>query len=388
MQKKFSLALIMLSASILLVTNSCSKGDSGDTPNPDNATIPTLTTTAASNITSNSVQTGGVISSDGGASVTARGVCYGYLPSPTVTGNSKTIDGTGTGTFISNLSSLVTNHNHYIRAYATNSKGTAYGNEIFITTAATPSITTQSVSVQNNKWLSGGNNINSSASPVTAKGICWSTTPNPTIANDKTNEGGGANSFTSRAFLSTNSTYYVRAYATNSFGTGYGNQVTVTTGIAIGLLHAGGMIYNLDGTGIHGFVAALSDQGATIPWAPGNLFTTSTNTTSFANGAANTTQIINVYGNTGSYAAKLCRDYRGGGFADWFLPARDQLLDLSAYKDVVPNFPTPIFLGNFYYWSSTESNNFLAVNQDFNYVLNINNMQKDQTIAVRAIRAF
>lgn len=389
MKKKYSLASALLSSILLLFASSCSKNDNGGSPNPspNNASIPVLTSTAITNITTTSAQSGGTITSDGGAPVTARGVCYSYLPNPTLSDN-KTNDGTGTGSFVSNMTSMPVNQGFYLRAYATNSKGTGYGNELYFVTSGAPSITTTPVSEINHIWTSGGTGIYSSQAPVTEKGICWATTHNPTIADNKTSDGIGTSSFTTRIIPSINTTYYVRAYATNSFGTGYGNEVTFTTGIAIGLSYGGGIIFDVDGSGLHGLIAATTDQSTAIPWAPGSLFTTITNASSSTNGSANTTQIISVYGNSGSYAAKLCRDYRGGNYTDWFLPSNDQLFKLSGFQDVVGGFPTPCFLCTFNYWSSTEYDYFRAWDQNFNYGSSFNNPQKNQLNYVRAVRVF
>jgi uncharacterized protein (TIGR02145 family) len=101
------------------------------TTNP--LTVPELSTTRATGITQTSAITGGNISYDGGADVTARGVCWGTSPGPTISGN-YTSDGVGAGTFVSNLTGLTINTKYYVRAYATNSIGTNYGNEIFFST--------------------------------------------------------------------------------------------------------------------------------------------------------------------------------------------------------------------------------------------------------------
>jgi hypothetical protein len=96
--------------------------------------IPTLTTTEVSNITTTAAITGGTITSDGGANVTARGIVWSTSPSPTIAIATKTTDGTGTGTFTSTLTGLAPATTYYVRAYATNAAGTAYGNEVsFIT---------------------------------------------------------------------------------------------------------------------------------------------------------------------------------------------------------------------------------------------------------------
>jgi hypothetical protein len=95
----------------------------------------TLTTTEASNITHNSAKSGGNITSDGGATVTARGVCWSTSANPTIE-NNITTDSTGTGAYTSSITRLAANTTYYVRAYATNIAGTAYGNEISFKTMA------------------------------------------------------------------------------------------------------------------------------------------------------------------------------------------------------------------------------------------------------------
>jgi len=101
-----------------------------------NALLPTLTTSAISTITSTTAVSGGTISSDGGAAITARGVCWSTTANPVVTGN-HTTDGPGIGTYISSISGLIASTIYYVRAYTINSSGTAYGNEISFTTLTT-----------------------------------------------------------------------------------------------------------------------------------------------------------------------------------------------------------------------------------------------------------
>ncbi len=96
---------------------------------PADPTVPVLSTTNVSNINATTASSGGNITSDGGAAITARGVCWSTSPNPTTSDN-KTTDGTGTGTFSSNMNNLQWDTRYYVRAYATNSVGTAYGNEI------------------------------------------------------------------------------------------------------------------------------------------------------------------------------------------------------------------------------------------------------------------
>lgn len=102
-------------------------------PNPGSLAI--LTTLPIGNITDIAATTGGNITNDGGTLITQRGVVWSTTPSPT-TANNSTTNGSGTGSFTSNLTSLTASTTYYVRAYATNSAGTAYGNEVSFTTTA------------------------------------------------------------------------------------------------------------------------------------------------------------------------------------------------------------------------------------------------------------
>jgi PKD repeat protein len=196
-------------------------------------TIPTVSTNSVSSITSNSAVCGGNVTSDGGSTVTTRGVCWGTSSNPT-TSNFKTTNGTGTGSFTSYIYGLNSGTTYYVRAYAINSNGTSYGSNVsFITTSAstTPTVTTSSVSsITSNSAVCGGDVTSDGGATVTARGICWSTSPNPITSNSKTNDGSGTGSFTSYIYgLSPLTTYYVRAYATNNNGTSYGSNMIFAT---------------------------------------------------------------------------------------------------------------------------------------------------------------
>ena len=194
-------------------------------------TAPTITISVVTNITATSATFGGEVTSDGGATVTAKGICYGTKQNPTTT-DSKTSNGSGTGSFSSSITGLNPGSTYYARAYATNSVETAYSSQAtFTTVALSPILTTTDLSVITTTTASSGGNItNDGGSAVTERGVCWSTTQNPTTANSKTIDGTGAGIFTSSLTgLLPGTTYYVKAYATNSIGTTYGNQVTLTT---------------------------------------------------------------------------------------------------------------------------------------------------------------
>ncbi len=195
-------------------------------------TAPVLTTIDASSITLTSAISGGDITSDGGASVTAKGVCWATTTGPTTSGD-KTSNGTGTGTFASDLTGLTPGTKYYVRAYATNSVGTSYGNEIFFetvpVTAATVTTAT-ATAITYNSAVSGGEVTDAGGGSVTARGICYGTTTGPTLANTVVTSGSGVGVFTSNlTALTPGTTYYVKAYATNSSGTSYGNEISFTT---------------------------------------------------------------------------------------------------------------------------------------------------------------
>lgn len=196
------------------------------------ATVLTLTTTAPTGISATTATAGGNITSDGGAAVTARGVCWSTTTAPMITG-SKTTDGAGTGVFTSSLTSLLPNTLYYLRAYATNANGTVYGNEVTFTTtqaAAVALTTTAATGIATTAATAGGNITSDGGLLITARGICWSTTTAPTISNSKTSDGTGTGVFSSSITgLQPNTKYYLRAYATNLVGTTYGNEMSFTT---------------------------------------------------------------------------------------------------------------------------------------------------------------
>ncbi|NBP75709.1 MAG: hypothetical protein EBU61_06730, partial [Crocinitomicaceae bacterium] len=173
---------------------------------------------------------GGNITADGGLAVTARGVCWAIGTTPTIN-NNITSNGAGGGSFTSTLTNLLPNTSYFVRAYATNDAGTAYGITYSLTTFTLPTVLTNSIiSITGLTAISGGNITSDGGAAVTQRGVCWSTSPNPTITNNTTSNGSGIGNFTSNMIgLSPSTTYYVRAYAINIVGVSYGNEVSFTT---------------------------------------------------------------------------------------------------------------------------------------------------------------
>ena len=237
--------------------------------------LPSVATYQVSDVTATTASCGGFVVSDGGSTVTDRGVCWSTSPNPVLNINYMTHDGSGTGEFSSSITGLSPNTTYYVRAYASNSIGTNYGEEkSFTTSDAKPVVTTTAVSeIAQTTAISGGNVTSEGGYPVTSRGVCWSTSPNPILnVNYMTNDGSGAGEFTSNITgLSLNTTYYVRAYASNSAGTSYGNEVSFVT--ASGSLAPTGAINGL-------FSISATQQ---VYFSQGNLqYKASTNTWRFA----------------------------------------------------------------------------------------------------------
>jgi uncharacterized protein (TIGR02145 family) len=194
-------------------------------------TIATVTTLGATMITASSASLEGEVLSDGGSAVTAKGMAYSAINANPTISNSTTNNGSGTGYFLSSLSGLSPTTVYYVRAYATNNLGTAYGNTVNFTTYGLPTVSTTNVTnVFSTSASTGGNVTSSGGLGVNARGIAYGTSSNPTVANNTTNDGSGTGTFlTFLSGLNASTLYYARAYASNALGTSYGNQVSFTT---------------------------------------------------------------------------------------------------------------------------------------------------------------
>lgn len=238
----------------LIFLNSCRK----DKPIP-----PTLTTSAVTEISYTTAISGGEVTDAGNTSLISRGVCWATTANPAIS-DSKTSESGGSGAFTSNITQLTPGTLYYVRAYAINSAGTGYGNQASFTTLTVelPVVTTNEVTdITLRTAVSGGNITDDKGSSVTARGVCWATSENPTTSDSKTTDGSGTGSFTSNITgLNAGLTYYVRAYATNSAGTVYGNQrsfATLESGVTKGyyLLQSVGTYY----TSMFGAISTVAE---------------------------------------------------------------------------------------------------------------------------------
>lgn len=235
---------------------------------PDlSALLPVVTTTTVTNTVSTSAVSGGTITTDGGYAITAKGVVFGLDHNPTLS-DSKTEDGIGSTNFASVLNNLTPATVYYIRAYATNTHGTSYGNEVVITTGSAahlPVLTTAAITHNiYPRATSGGDITADGGSAVTSRGVVWGLTVNPTVpSTNKTTNGTGIGAFVSSITnlnVAPGATVYLRAYATNAYGTAYGNEITFSAAADLADYTPALMTANINGVQYDHMKPYLYDQ--------------------------------------------------------------------------------------------------------------------------------
>ncbi len=253
-----------------------------------------------------------------------------------------------------------------------------------------PTVTTAAITNISQNGADGGGNVTADGgSNVIARGLCWSTSSNPTVNDFTSNAGTGTGAFTSSlSGLNPGTLYYVRAYAVNQAlqsTPGYGNEVQFITtgGYQIGDTGpGGGKIFYLDGSG-GGMEVALSDVGGLEPFGCSGT-TTGASGTAVGTGDANTASIVQNCG--ASSAANFCDTLSSGGQNDWALPSVDELD--SIYTNLV-NIGSPAITINTVndYWSSSETGPSTGFSYNFNFGISTN-VTKTTSFRVRCVREF
>ncbi|MDA9001694.1 carboxypeptidase regulatory-like domain-containing protein, partial [Flavobacteriaceae bacterium] len=195
---------------------------------------PTVETSSVDKISGTKAETNGKVTSNGGEPLTSYGFAYGKSSSPTIENNKWEIGTTDfSGEFKGLISGLETSTKYYVRAYATNARGTSYGvNKDFTTTNGLPGVSTvSSESVNGNSAVINGKINDNGGSTLTSYGFAYAESPNPTIEGFKIEVGtDGDGEYNGKITdLKPSTKYYVKAYATNGNGTSYGDQIDFTT---------------------------------------------------------------------------------------------------------------------------------------------------------------
>ena len=221
---------LLLTLLVVGTLNSCKKDGSTATDLP-------VVITGNPVVSETEIILSGEVTFTDGENSTKRGVCWSENPNPTTNDEFYMDSVTGKGSYSVNvISQIKPNTNYYVRAFAENSAGKAYGNVVNLTyKAATelPQVTTANVKMSDTEIILSGEVTFTDGENSTKRGVCWSENPNPTT-NDEfymdSATGMGAFSVDVLSQLKPRTKYYVRAFAENSVGKAYGNVVDFTTG--------------------------------------------------------------------------------------------------------------------------------------------------------------
>ena len=308
--------------------------------------VPTVTTSSATSISYTSATVGGTVTDDGGATVTERGVVYSTTPNPT-TSNSKVVSGSGVGSFTCNLSNLQDGVTYYVRAYAANEKGTAYGEEKSFTTTAITVPTVITSSVNNISYTSAtidGTVTDDGGATVTERGVVYSTTPNPTTSNSKVVSGSGKGSFTCNLNdLQVGTAYYVRAYAINEKGTAYGEEksfttkaITLPTVITSSVNNISYTSATIDGTVTDDGGATVTERGVVYSTTP-NPTTSNSKVVGGSGKGAFTCNLSNLQDGVTYYVRAYAVNQKGTAYGEQqsFMTKKTGIFSVSSSKQVL-----------------------------------------------------
>lgn len=387
--KVYNCLVIIFSVFII----SCSKDSSND-----NLSLPSVVTLEIDNLTYNSVESGGSIISNGGTSIISCGVVWSTNENPTIN-DFKTTDVLSVSEFTSSITNLEPNTTYYLKAYATNSKGTSYGNQISFTTnqLILPVVNTISFDYNYNLQCEVvGEIITDNGIPIITSGFVYNEGQASQNINLNLNNGISINNtntlignfFSSfSALMFTGSYVSVRAFATNSQGTSYGNvlEVYVPHIIHVGDQIGGGTVFLVIGPHL-GLVVAEMAGNDLVNWGCLGVNVQNTFNDVFQ-GEFNSDKINNTHINAacnGNFAVNMCLNLTQGGYNDWYLPSKDEL---NALYDCYSQGYLPD-LQDKKIWSSTQYDSQKAWSQTFNSNGTQLSENKDISNSVIAIRTF
>jgi len=293
-----------------------------------------------------------------------------------------------------NLKNLEVNKLYFVKIIVRNQIGETRSKFIefhTINSGGLPSLNSLESSLMNdNSSFLRGKIYDTGTSTITSKGFCYSTSNDPTILNLVTSVSGTSIGNFSKTVtdLSSNTTYFFRAFAVNSSGVAYGDVLSFQTTLTppfIGKNYQGGIIAYVDSSGLHGIIAAPFDQ-IDSPWGCVGSFIACVDAN---DGNQNTIDILNSCAEFG-IAAKNCSDLELNGFIDWYLPSIQELNYLYDSRSLIGGFITSgsgLIWGETFYWSSTEST--LNYSRFINFVGGYSSSEiKSATCHVRAVRKF
>ncbi|MBI5217604.1 MAG: DUF1566 domain-containing protein [Bacteroidia bacterium] len=244
---------------------------------------------------------------------------------------------------------------------------------------------------------------------ITEYGFCWGINSTPTINDNKKSHSITKEkiSFIDTIHYLTTKKFYLRAYVIDGADIKYGDVISVyftvqqrlyssetpkqiyDSGVSIdslyGKTYQGGLIFYLNTSTGSGLVSAVSDQSTNAQWGCYGTEITGVDGTAIGTGEQNTIDIINGCSAVGT-AAKICRNYSGGGFNDWFLPSTGELQAM--FSNLCARGFGNFHSYSYFYWSSTEDNYIGAWEFDFVYHGVQGRSDKTSQLYVRAVRAF
>ena len=220
---------------VFMIRANVNTSGTGTVTDMQTSRLPLLATAAAAAVTPNSVALAGNITHIGIPAYIERGMVYCTHENPTVNCTKVAVAGTGAGIFTTNISDLRSNTTYYARSYAISEGGTAYGNQITFTTSDPthlPALTTNTATnITAASATIDGIVTNAGTPAYTERGVAFCTHSNPTVTCSRVSAAGTGLGYFSADMsnLRANTTYYVRAFATNADGTFYGNEISFTT---------------------------------------------------------------------------------------------------------------------------------------------------------------